>query len=84
MKATASVVANLRPMHWRGPKSMSQKMRQKDWTNKPMLKAENSTSDEFLAPYHRDGLYSSGSEKYRGLFSGYRKSVSSKKKKKNP
>jgi hypothetical protein len=69
-KATASVVANLFPMHWRGPKCESE-MRQKVAKNKPMLNAENSTSGEVPAPYHRDGLYSLGSGKYRGLFSIY-------------
>jgi hypothetical protein len=39
--------------------------------DKPKLKAVNSASVVVFAPYHREGLYFSGSEKYRVLYSIY-------------
>lgn len=74
-KQTTSVVANLRPIHVRGPTlAIHHRMSTlpnwlRDSGDAPMLKAENA-SDSTATPFHRDGIYSSGLSKYLGLYSG--------------
>ena len=74
-KQTDSVVANLRPMHARGPNNKKKKVfylekaidRGVENRDIPILKAEKDSSLEIS--YQREGLYFSGSSKYRGLYS---------------
>lgn len=69
-KHTASVVANFLPMHARAPNDCKSYLcgGVDKGVNTPTLNAEN-TSDSFETPYHREGLYFSGSSKYLGLYS---------------
>ena len=76
-KQTDSIVANLRPIQARGPNKkkglfiyLEKSYRSMRWEKKiyiPILKAEKDSSLEI--PYQREGLYFSGSSKYRGLYS---------------
>jgi len=70
-KQTASVVANLRPIHARGPGKyeLGGGAGDERMEHRPMLNALKASDASLELPYHRDGRYSLGESKYRGLYS---------------